>query len=303
MSNLSTMNKQNNNKKLFKDMDKIDYDKQLDIYKKIIGDSNFRYIVKYVNDKKQDIVISDEKCRYDLVKDTNLGITDIYDIDCAFDCIKYDLYINFFYSNKKLINNKQPNYQETVINAYKDIIKTDKFKKFLFIVLDIDDEIFLQERYLFLAQSFFISHANNHINIITPKSDKVIDLLTKGYTNVINHFNYKFLVKYVNNDTTNIFISSSKVRKNVMDSFIDNFENLYDFENEHLIVLTGIVYNNYILANINKTGYVPKKRIENLIYNNDVCMSVIKNSLQDHSEHFNKYLKIIIQNIYAIINY
>ena len=301
MTNLSIY-KMERQKKLFNDMDKIDIEKQLDIYETMITSSKFRYIVKYIYDKNEDIIINNDKFRYDITKRIP-DLTDLYDIDCVFDSIKYDLFINFFYSIKKIINNKQPNYQELVINAYKDVIKTDKFKSFLFYILDIENEIFLQERYLFFAQTFFISHTNKHINIINPCSEKVITLLTKGYINVIQQFKYTHLVKYVNNDLTNIFISSSDVRKNIMNSFIDNFINLYDFENEHIVVLTNIIYNNYIKNQINKTGYIPKKRVESLIYNNDTCINVIKNSLKENVNLFDKYIKIIIQNIYALINY
>jgi hypothetical protein len=279
---------------------------KIDIYVSTLENVGFQYLVKIVNDKKTDLVVEDEKLRYEIcVKLPH--ITDIYKKDLIFEYIKYDLFINFFYSVKRLINSKQDNYSDILINQYKEIINSDKFRDYYFCILDITNELFLQERYLNYIQNFFISHSMRHVRLIKP-DDSCIEDIAKQYCLVIKNLNYKYIVKYVDNNPENIFISSDKIRELINkelanDNELKNVQNIYDFEYNDLKIITEMIYDNYINPKLTKMGFVNIRKIENIIYNNDVCISTIKASLGDKVNYFEKYVKIIIQNIYSKINF
>jgi len=279
---------------------------KIDIYVSTLENIGFQYLVKIVHDKKTDLVVEDEKLRYEICNKLP-HIIDIYKKDLIFEYIKYDLFINFFYSAKRLINNKQDNYSNIVINQYKEIINSNKFKDFYFCMLDITDELFLQERYLSYIQNFFISHSTRHIRVVNPDKSCIEDIC-KQYCLVIKKLGYKNIVKYVDNNETNIFISSNEIRdlinKELLnDNELINVKNIYDFEYNDLKIITEMIYDNYIKPKLTKMGFVNIKKIENIIYNNDFCLNTIKASLGDKVIYFEKYVKIIIQNIYSKINF
>ena len=87
------------------------------------------------------------------------------------------------------------------------------------------------------------------------------------------------------------------------DNELKNVQNIYDFEYNDLKIITEMIYDNYINPKLTKMGFVNIRKIENIIYNNDVCISTIKASLGDKVNYFEKYVKIIIQNIYSKINF
>lgn len=286
--------------------DKLEMSSKIDIYVSTLENVGFQYIVKIIHDKTTDIVVEDTKLRYDICEKLSY-ITDIYNKDLIFEYIRYDLFINFFYATKRSINNKQDKYHDILVNAYKEIINSSKFREFYFLLLNITDEIFLQERYLLFIKNFFISHTTRHIRIVKPEQECIKEIANQ-YVTIIKKMNYKNIVKYVDNNSENIFISSDEIRNIVVEELQSDPEfsyvkNIYDFELNNLNIITEIIYNNYIKTKLTKMGFVNLKKIENIIYNNEICINTIKASLGDKVNLFDKYIKIIIQNIFTQINF
>lgn len=274
---------------------------KLAVYENVIVKGSINNLVKINYDKTTDIVVDDEKLRYELCKKLP-HIQDLYTYDCIFEYIRYDLYINFFISVKKTLNVKDPNYLKLVVSAYKELMQTERFTKFYFGILGIKDEIFLQERYLSLVQKFFINTIYKHINYIKP-SELILDVVCNNYCSVIEDIGYKYLVKYVNSDKDNLFISCETIRNKVCSK--SQITNLYDFETNDLKIITNLIFENYVRTKLNtKIKFTSKKYIEKIIYNNECCINNIKSSLPPNLlSSYDKYIKILVNNIWTMVNF
>lgn len=129
-----------------------------------------------------------------------------------------------------------------------------------------------------------------------------IDQLVSNYSSVISKFNYKNVVKYINNDEEDLLIYSKKVRDELkLEHPSINFR--YDFENEELRKISHIIYENYIKMKISpKYKFVGRVHLENVIYQNEACIAMIKTLIDSH-ENIDKYIKIIINYIFADVNF
>jgi len=273
---------------------------KMNIYSNLIEKSNVVYLVKHIYDNNTELVVTDDKIRYELtVKYPQL--TDLYIHDLIFEYIKYDVYINFLYKIKKQMNSKDPEYTSNLKEAYQKIFNSLQFKKVLFTLLNIKDEIFLQERYLNLIIRFYNKMLSSNILHFNPRVE-CLEQLISNYSSVITTFNYKNIVKYINNDQEDLFIYSKSVREGLkLEHSSINF--MYDFENDDLKKISNIIYENYIKMKISpKYKFVGRVHLENIIYQNEACITMIKNLL-DMNENIDKYIKIIINYIFTDINY
>lgn len=280
--------------------------KIIPVYETMFRNTKFCNLVKLIYDKNTDLIVECADTREKICRSLP-EITDLYKYDLMMEYLRYDLFINFFYAAKKSINSKQDGYVQSVINSYKAVIRTDRFKDFLFLALSITDEIFLQERYLAHVHNYFVSHASRYIQQVKPNS-LVVETLTKNYLKILKDLQYTSLVKYVNGEVTNLYISSNEIREAVstqvaVDPEISHITNLYDFEHNDISVISKIVHDNYIKPRIDKLGFINRKKIENIVYNYEVCKQAIKASLGDKADMYDKYIKIIVQNIYTMVNY
>lgn len=275
---------------------------KIDTYKDMINNGKYIYMVKKKFNNDTDIIIDDKKIRYE-ISDICEQITDIYNIDLMFDYVKYDIYINFFHKTKKLFNKRDKNYITKLTEKYVEIIKSTKFRTFYLMLLGIDsnDKIDLQLRYLSQIQKFFERHIDKVIVPFFPNED-CIDMLIKNYSNVIEHFKYTSIVKFVN-DETDICIYSEKIREHVF-ALQPHLDMLYEFEDHKLKEITNIIKINHVIPKVsNSYKRVPRTHIENIIYKNDNCINDIKAALNDKVNLYNKYVNIIIQNIYSTLNF
>lgn len=287
----------------------------LKIYEDVIKNSNTRYIVKNINDSETDMTISNENIRIELLKKYP-ELIDLVLMDTVFESVLHDLYINFFYST--YTTHRSENDKKILKSKYKEISISEDFRSFLFTILNIKDSIDLQERYLDMvfskmARKFSITQTYSEKALLSyNKKEILINEIAKNYLNILKTGKYKKVAKYINGDSTNIYISNPEVR-NKLSTFVDEYklENpnfdikfIFEFEEKTIPVIARILIDNFIrnrVSTINRKKC--KYQCEKIIYNNHECTKMIQYALGENSSLCYDYMNIIINCVVTqIIN-
>lgn len=287
----------------------------INVYKNVVTSSNICYIVHRIYDRETDIIVTDDNIRRELIE--SIELTDITLYDEIFNSILHDIYINFFYpifTTRKTTNDGI----ETLKQKYNEVCSSSRFRSFLFGILNIEEKLDLQQRYLHHAYEQLTRRlqitANQSLMSIQKASNKelLIETIANNYYFVIIKGKYKTIGKYVNGDDTTIYINNSQIRHRVY-QLLDEYKNdnllfdcayMYEFEETEIPIIARLLYDNFICDNIIfRTRSKYRQQCEKYIYNNHECIKMIKNGLGDKSSLCYDYINIIINNIINIASY
>lgn len=256
------------------------------------------YLVKIKHDDETDLIIDNEEHRRALCAACD-NVTDLYELDLMFNYLKYDFYINYLLRHKKQLHARNQTYNKELVDKVCSVLQSEEVRRVLFMLLDIEEDITLQQRYLTLMTKCFRVNISRNIKAYTPV-DSIVERLVTNYIKVIQTTGtYKNLVKYIDNNDVDIYIYSAKVRANILERMGSQLTDLFEFEDKDLKVIATFLYDNYIKRKTARKSFVTKKYIENIIYNDEVILDNIK-TLLFKDVPTQKYTKLLIDKIYSM---
>lgn len=305
---------------------------RLDIYNKVVRSTNARYIVKLIYDKEIDIRISDTKYR-NIVLQSNPHLVNITHVDDMYKTLLHDLYINFFYVT--YCRHRKDKDIRTMRTKYKEICASEEFKNVLFALLGVEDQLDLQERYLHhvyndMTRKFNITLSSIDRFIASNKSEwedqneDILKQIAQNYIEVFKLGRYKQIVKYVNGNATNIYISNPDVRKHIV-AILNQMKEcsdttngdptahearrhlldvkcIFNFEENAVPTIAQILIDNYIEGKVSRNSIKKcKNECERIIYQNQDCLKTIQSGLGELANSYSDYINIIVNQIITIL--